>query len=229
MTPTNVHIVNAQAVPAQRVLVKIAAESLGTETGLGFTLNYDPATLSNPVVSNAADTQIADLVPNTNQSGKVGLVIVMPIGQTLPAGTLEMATVLFDVAENAPGGKSELAFGDGPVQREVSDANANVVASKFADGYIQILGPSAANVSVSGRVLSAGGYPVSQAALMLTDVNGNTRYAVSSPFGYFEFSGVADGETCTITVNSKRFRFNPVTITASDAIADLEIVAEPPD
>ena len=74
-----------------------------------------------------------------------------------------------------------------------------------------VITPSAANVSVSGRILTADGRGISRARVTLTDAWGNTRTAITSPFGYYKFDEVPVGETCIVSVAHKRYIFNPDT------------------
>ncbi len=66
---------------------------------------------------------------------------------------------------------------------------------------------TAANVSISGRVLSANGRYASGALVFYIDETGQTRYAVANPFGYFRFKNVKTGEPFVFRVRSKRFMF----------------------
>jgi hypothetical protein len=133
----------------------------------------------------------------------------MPFGTALPAGTRQLVTIRFDVAPNASGGLTPLTFSDTPVFREAADANANPVQSKFADGGINILSPTAAEVSVSGKVLSASGRGISRAVVSLVFPDGTTRTATTNPFGNYRFTGVPSGETYTLSVRHKQFEFAP--------------------
>jgi len=224
--PTVVRVVNAQSSPGQQVLVTIAADAVGTENGFGFTINYDPLKLSNPLVSKGADTQSATLIPNTAIAGKVGVVLGMPFGQAIPAGTRQIVTIRFDVAANIFGGPIPLIMGDSPVFREVSDVDANVLAANFLDGTIDILGPSSANVSVGGIVVGSLGQPIPRASISLTDIAGNTRTVRTNPLGYFRFDDVAAGETYTLAVNAKGLQSVQQLISVTDEISDMQIVLQ---
>lgn len=91
------------------------------------------------------------------------------------------------------------------------------------------LAPTAANVSVSGRVLTANGHGIRNAGVTLTDSNGTTRTAITSSFGYYRFDEVEVGQTYVVTVRSRRFRFgNPTqVITLMDDLTDLTFTALP--
>ena len=68
--------------------------------------------------------------------------------------------------------------------------------------------PTAASVSISGRILAPNGGGLVNAIVTL---NGGTLtqpiVARSSSFGYFSFEGVEVGQTYIVTVSSKRFGF----------------------
>lgn len=73
---------------------------------------------------------------------------------------------------------------------------------------IQALVPSAANVSVSGRVM-ANGRGVSRANVTITDAQGNPRRAITNAFGYYRFDEVSVGQTYVIEAASKKYTFAP--------------------
>jgi hypothetical protein len=92
---------------------------------------------------------------------------------------------------------------------------------------VQIQGPTAAAVSVSGRVTTSNGLGVSKAVVSITDPNGNTRSALTSSFGYYRFDNVTAGRTYVIGVISKRFSFTPQTLPVNDNLASVDFVALP--
>jgi WD40 repeat protein len=91
------------------------------------------------------------------------------------------------------------------------------------------LAPTAANVSVGGRVLTANGQGIRNARVTLTDANGATRTAITGSFGYYRFDDVEVGQTYIVSVRSKRFQFsNPtLVITLMDELTDLTFTALP--
>ncbi len=91
---------------------------------------------------------------------------------------------------------------------------------------IAALAPTAANVSVSGRVLTANGNGVRNATVVLTDSNGNSRSAITSSFGYYHFDDVEAGQTYAATVRSKRYQFVTRLISVTDTLADLDFTAQ---
>lgn len=87
------------------------------------------------------------------------------------------------------------------------------------------LAPTAAAVSVSGRILNADGAGVRNAIVTLTDQNGVTRRMLTGSFGYYRFEDVQSGGTYVGAVSSKRYQFAPRTIVVSDEVSDFDFVA----
>ena len=85
--------------------------------------------------------------------------------------------------------------------------------------------PSAANVGISGRVLTASGAGLRGALVMMTDTNGKTRTVISNAFGYYSFSEVPSGEIYTLVVSSRRFTFAPRVVSVNDQLADVDFTA----
>lgn len=83
------------------------------------------------------------------------------------------------------------------------------------------LGPSAAAVSVSGRVLNAEGRGLAQATVSLTDSAGVVRTAITNPFGYFQIGDVEAGQSYLVEVRHKILRFAPQFLNVNDNVADL--------
>lgn len=224
--PTVVRVVNTQTSPGQQVLVSIEADAQGTENGFGFTIGYDTTKLSNPLVTKGTDTQSATLIPNIGTAGRVGVVLGLPFGVGLPAGTRQLVTIRFDVANSIFGGTTPLVVGDTPVFREVSDVNAGVLDSNFLDGEITILGPSSANVTVSGSVLTETSTPIPGANVTIEDQAGNRRLARTNGFGHFRITDIEAGRTYTLSTTHKRYQFTTQLLTVSDDVADLIIVGQ---
>jgi hypothetical protein len=89
------------------------------------------------------------------------------------------------------------------------------------------VGPTAAGVNISGRVLSsAGGRGLTGAVVRLTDQNGATRSVTTGRLGSFAFADVDPGQTYVMSVGSRRFNFTPRVIQVVDNVVDLEIVPE---
>ena len=75
-------------------------------------------------------------------------------------------------------------------------------------GGIAPTAPTAANVSVGGRVFSGKDRGIAKARITLTDASGASRSALTSAFGYYRFDDVQAGETYIFSVAAKRYSFS---------------------
>lgn len=91
------------------------------------------------------------------------------------------------------------------------------------------LAPTAAEVSIGGRVSTADGRGIKNAVLTLTATDGTRRVTRTGSFGYYRFDDVNAGETCVISIASKRFTFaNPtILVIAADELTNVDFTAEP--
>jgi hypothetical protein len=89
-----------------------------------------------------------------------------------------------------------------------------------------VLVPSAANVSISGRVLTTDGRGISNARITLTDLQGNPRTVTTNPFGYYRIAEVPVGETYVLAASAKRYQFDSQVVSVKDNIIDLDFVAQ---
>lgn len=90
------------------------------------------------------------------------------------------------------------------------------------------LAPSAAYVSVAGRVLTSTGQGIRNVTITITEFNGAIRTATTGSLGLFCFDTVEAGQTLVISVSAKRYAFVQPTIVLNidDAVDDLTFVAE---
>jgi hypothetical protein len=90
-------------------------------------------------------------------------------------------------------------------------------------------GPTAAPVSISGRVMTAEGIGIGNASITLRDAEGNVRGARTSTFGYYNFDDIEVGQTYIVNIKSKGYSFVQPTRVVSlvDAISDLNFIALP--
>lgn len=94
---------------------------------------------------------------------------------------------------------------------------------------VQTLQPTAAAVSVGGRVLSSIGAGISKASVSITDAGGNTRTTLTNPFGYYSFDEIAAGSTYILSVSHKQYVFaeSPRVVTVEDSLSDADFRAAP--
>ncbi|MBS1795541.1 MAG: CSLREA domain-containing protein [Acidobacteria bacterium] len=140
--------------------------------------------------------------------------LVPVAGQTLPPGvTLSSGGLLAGMPT---------AGGTYTFTVRATDADGAAGVRQYT---VQILVPTAANVSVSGRITATGGNGIGGARVTLTDSHGNSRTVSTGTFGNYLFDDVAVGETYVVTVVSKRHSFAPQVIAVADAVTELNFAA----
>lgn len=206
--------------------VSIQLDSQGDEASASYTVNFDPAILSNPVVTLGAGAPAGSVV-NTNTaqvaSGRLGILID---GTTAyPAGTRQMVTITFNVAANAVAGTYPVTFTASPTSQSVSNPQGVLLATTFENGNV-IIGPSAADVSVTGRVTTASGQGIRGVTVAITDPEGIRRTAVTSSFGVYTFEGIESGKTYVVGATSRRYRFAARVVNVSDSLTNVDLVGQ---
>lgn len=125
--------VTGALVPGQRNDLTVELVSDGGENGLGFTLAFDPAVMTFENVRLGDDIPGLSLLANPTQAstGRVGVLLTMPLGQGLPAGTKKLVKLRVSLAAGVPAGQTTVQIVDGPTKREVADINATVLPTTF--------------------------------------------------------------------------------------------------
>ncbi len=93
------------------------------------------------------------------------------------------------------------------------------------NGQVTLLGPTAALVDVSGRVMTAGGRPIANAQIFFTGNDGLVYTTRSSPLGYYIFREVPVGESYVLSAKAKRHTFSSVLVNLVDSINELNLIA----
>ena len=102
----------------------------------------------------------------------------------------------------------------------------NAVGGNGSDiGAFEVQAPTAAAVSVGGRVLTAKGRGISRVRVVLTMPNGELKTALTNSFGYYRFTDIPVGETYIFTVRHKQYIFRPQVLTISDAVENLNFTS----
>ncbi|HEY0461695.1 MAG TPA: hypothetical protein VGC97_21340 [Pyrinomonadaceae bacterium] len=92
----------------------------------------------------------------------------------------------------------------------------------------QSIAPTAANVAVSGQLVTAGGVAIRSALVTMTDGLGNVRTARTNTFGYYRFDQVAVGATYILSPTAKGYTFTPSSriVSPADEVNDADFVAD---
>jgi hypothetical protein len=88
------------------------------------------------------------------------------------------------------------------------------------------LAPTAAAVSISGRVVTPQELGLTNALITLTDSQGNWRTVRTGKLGSFRFTDVMAGETYILTITSRRYSYAPQVITVIEDMTELLFVPQ---
>jgi len=113
------------------VIVELDAE--GDENAIGFSLNFNPAQLRFVSAAIGRDASGATLNVNTSlaANGSIGLAMALPAGETIRAGRRQIIVITFAVAADGEATAATFNFGDQPVRRELSGADAKSLPARF--------------------------------------------------------------------------------------------------
>jgi hypothetical protein len=87
--------------------------------------------------------------------------------------------------------------------------------------------PTAASVTIGGRVITPSGKGLGKTQVVLIGADGTVRYAATNSFGYYRFADVPAGQSATLEVRSKRYGFAPQVITVNQEMTNLNFIAQP--
>ncbi|MBV9241441.1 MAG: carboxypeptidase regulatory-like domain-containing protein, partial [Acidobacteria bacterium] len=90
---------------------------------------------------------------------------------------------------------------------------------------VDVGGPTAAAVTVSGRVVDPNGTGLRGAVVRLTDETGISRSATTNAFGYFVMENISSGKTYVGSVKSRGYVVDQRLVSVTDTIADLTFAA----
>lgn len=149
-------------------------------------------------------------------------------GQTGGTFTITESVVAGGGGQSATGGTFSL---DGTIGQAVAGNAIRGTPFAVTSGFWNFTpsSPTAASVSVRGRVRTANGAGIRNAIITIAGQDGSIRAARSSSFGYYRIDGIAAGQTYVASVSVKRFTFSQPTIVVGvfDEITDLDFVADP--
>lgn len=216
-----------QSAQPQQAVVFVQLDATGNETSFSFSFNFNPAVLTNPVVTIGngvpASSNIGTNMNNVAQ-GQVG--VLVDTVNTYVAGTRNVAMITFTVVGGTPLGLYPVNFGDVPTQRSLATSpQGALVTPTYVNGAVQV-GSTAAGVEITGRVLTPDGRGIRNSTVILTDSTGARRTATTSSFGYYKFEDVESGTTYVVSVASKQYRFTPRVLQVVDSLTDFDFVGQ---
>ncbi|MFC1453235.1 hypothetical protein ACFLSJ_07840 [Verrucomicrobiota bacterium] len=138
-----VSVLDSSGMAGSQVAVPIVLSGDGGVNAMGFSVVFDVALLTYVDATAGSDLPAGTIMHRNEvqaRSGRLGIVLGLPVGQILIAGTQELIVVTFDLdAAAPPGSTTPVVFSDDPVPREVVDVHANVLPAAWADGTVSIV------------------------------------------------------------------------------------------
>ncbi|MGB7070136.1 MAG: M36 family metallopeptidase, partial [Pyrinomonadaceae bacterium] len=143
------------------------------------------------------------------------------------AGFYEVSTATLPASANGHLARLRWRVGsDGSIASDPARIDTiSLNGAAFASRY-ECASPTAASVSIAGRVITADGRSIPRAYVRLTDSEGHSYSAVSNAFGYFRFEPVEAGKTYVVTASAKGLTFRSTAIMVVDNVASLTIVGD---
>jgi hypothetical protein len=183
-----------------------------------FVLRYDPLVIqpqANPVEIAGTVSSALSAVVNAKEPG---LIRVAVYGATPIEGSGILMNLRF-TAVGAPGSVS-------PMTWERFMFNDGKPGTTVTDGQVELSGAVQDQAAIGGHLLSPMGQGIPNALVRLTDSTGQTRFAISNGSGVYRFGGLQVGQTYTISVNSTRYTFAPMTVSIAGQLVNLNMIAD---
>jgi hypothetical protein len=214
---------NAPAADIQVSLPTNAMSSTGATVTIPITIGAIPAGSSIESFDFSVFYNPA-VLPFSPVSGRV--IVSGACAQAITTGSGVLYNLTFNVI-GAVNQTSGLSFTNPANNTNTFQFNNGTPTVTTANGQFTVLAPTAASVSVSGRVLTASGKGIRNVQITLTDSSGNTRTAISTTSGYYRFDNVTAGGTYIITAKGKRYEFNQPAqvINVTEDIVDINFTA----
>jgi len=136
---TVVTLTSTNAMSGSTVVMPVLMNALGVENTFLASVGYDPTKLVLQSVQLGQATAGAYLqeVDSQTNSGYVGFAILLNTG-TLPAGTQEVADLVFQTLPVTNNTTINLTFGDNPTTRQVVDTNLNLLPAIYQNGIVML-------------------------------------------------------------------------------------------
>jgi hypothetical protein len=139
--PSALRVVSVAAGSGGVAEVPVQLVANGQENAIGFSLVFDPSVLELDAIDLGPDAPgEASLLVNNNDgaSGRVGVAVALPAGQTLSVGARALVSARFKVALVLSPVTTTISFGDVPTARQVANALAQSLPATYAAGTVAV-------------------------------------------------------------------------------------------
>jgi len=191
-------IVNGGATPIGSITVQYTGEEWRHGNGANETLSFDyqtGATVTSLTAGTWTSVAALNFTSPTNPPGQ---------GALDGNAAANRATLSATFVVNIPAGQ------------EIMLRWTDIVDSAQPDGFgiddvtVTAVGASAADATISGRVVDSYGRAVASASITVQDLVGNKKIVYTNTFGYYTTPGLEVGQLYVLTVSARRFTFaNP--------------------
>lgn len=241
MADRAVRLVPVTGAPDTDIFVEVELEAQGNEVGMQYSIHFDSAVLSissvsgvnvNPDITLGSGAPAATSV-NVNAAGaaagNLGIGQNFNGGNTnpatvVPAGTQRIARLKFHILSSAASGDSAITFTSNPINRGLFDENGfTIPLPPFTDGVVTV-GAASATFSISGRITTPAGTGLRNTTVFMIDPQNVKRTATTSSFGFYQFDSVASGQTYTIGVSSRSYRFSTRQVNVTGNLTNIDFV-----
>jgi hypothetical protein len=147
------------------------------------------------------------------------------IGQIGGAYSIERSTIVSG-GGSASGGVFEV---QGTIAQPFAGGPSSLSPYLLYSGFwTPQISPTAAPITIAGRVKTSADRGIRGAIVTLTSGNGHLISVTTSSFGYYRFQSLTAGETYILTVSAPRYVFSNASavVAAEDSVADLDFVAD---
>jgi hypothetical protein len=139
--PVNVVIGGTNAMGGNSFTIPVLIAANGNENSLSFSLSFDTQQVTYASVDLGSGAADGLLIPNTSQtaSGRIGVTMQLPLGETFAPGTQEVVRVTFGsaIVSGTPV-VTPINFTNSPINRVVFDAQGGKLATNFINGSVTL-------------------------------------------------------------------------------------------
>lgn len=176
-----------------------------------------------PLPSGSTATGLAyDIATSATYSGSPTVCFNLPsITNSVTFGNLRIGHLEAGVWVN----RTDLASIDFATRTICSNGLTSLSPFAIVSGFA----PTAAEVSVSGRVLTADGRGISNVVLSITNARtGETRSVRTGTFGFYAFEDLDSGETYVLSATARKFTFTPSTrvLNLTESVFNEDFIAD---
>jgi len=196
LVPTRtLQIGTVMAQRGQTVSVPVELVCATNENAVGLTVSYDPNQLQVTGVTLGSAAAGGRTNINYSQPGKLGIVVALPPGDALHAGTNQLLVLQLTASTNASGPVA-LALDSSVAALQVVDNTANVLAATYLNGAVTLPARPTLVTAVSHAGLQLT-WPISAGTFSVQSAN-----TPQGPWTDAPISIITNGATATVTVTA---------------------------